>query len=274
MPSSGRVNILFIGDIIGRQGRIAVEHLLPGLKDQFEVDFTIANGENAAGGFGLTRKLAEELTALGIDALTSGNHIWDRREVIGDLDSMSNVLRPLNYPPGAPGRGWGNFETRDGTRISLINLSGRVFMQALDCPFRAVDAVLAQGQKVITVVDVHAEATSEKIAMGWYLDGRVSAVVGTHTHVQTADERVLPGGTAYITDAGMTGPFDSVIGVDKAAIIQRFLTGIPNRFDSAAGDARLCGALISVDGQTHKAVTIRRINVPVEAGGAHEGQAA
>jgi metallophosphoesterase (TIGR00282 family) len=274
MPSNRPINILFIGDIIGRQGRLAVEHLLPGLKEQFEVDFTVANGENAAGGFGITRKLAEELTDLGVDAFTSGNHIWDRREVVGDLDSMPNVLRPLNYPPGVPGRGWGNFETRDGTRISLINLSGRVFMQALDCPFRAVDAVLAQGQKVITVVDVHAEATSEKIAMGWYLDGRVSAVIGTHTHVQTADERVLPGGTAYITDAGMTGPFDSVIGVDKTAIIHRFLTGIPNRFDSAAGDVRLCGAVISVDCQTRKAVAIRRVNAPVETGGADEGQAA
>ena len=274
MPSSGPVKILFIGDIIGRQGRLAVEHLLPGLKERLEIDFTVANGENAAGGFGLTRKLAEELTELGIDAFTSGNHIWDRREVIGDLDSMPNVLRPLNYPPGVPGRGWGSFEARDGTRIDLVNLSGRVFMPALDCPFRAVDAVLAQGPKVITLVDVHAEATSEKVAMGWYLDGRVSAVVGTHTHVQTADERVLPGGTAYITDVGMSGPFDSVIGVDKTAIIQRFLTAIPNRFDSAAGDVRLCGAVISVDRQTRKAVGISRVNAPLEPGGTDDGTVA
>lgn len=274
MPSSGPVNILFIGDVIGRQGRNALEHLLPAIKDRFQVDFTIANGENVAGGFGLTRRLAEELAALGVDLLTSGNHIWDRREMLTELDSVSNVLRPLNYPPGVPGRGWGNFETADGTRITVINVSGRVFMQALDCPFRAVDAALAQAQKAITIVDIHAEATSEKIAMGWYLDGRVSAVIGSHTHVQTADERVLPGGTAYITDAGMTGPFDSVIGVDKVSILARFLTALPNRFEPAQGDVRLCGVVVSVDPVTRKASSIRRVNVPVEAGGANEGQAA
>jgi hypothetical protein len=194
--------------------------------------------------------------------------------MLTELDSVSNVLRPLNYPPGVPGRGWGNFETADGTRITVINVSGRVFMQALDCPFRAVDAALAQAQKAITIVDIHAEATSEKIAMGWYLDGRVSAVIGSHTHVQTADERVLPGGTAYITDAGMTGPFDSVIGVDKVSILARFLTALPNRFEPAQGDVRLCGVVVSVDPVTRKASSIRRVNVPVEAGGANEGQAA
>jgi metallophosphoesterase (TIGR00282 family) len=267
MPSSGNLNILFIGDIIGRQGRNAVEHLLPGIKGEFDVGFTIANGENVAGGFGLTRKLAEELTGLGIDVLTSGNHIWDRREVIGDLDSMSNVLRPLNYPPRLPGRGRGAFDAPDGTRVSVINLSGRVFMQPLDCPFRSIEAALANDQPAITVVDMHAEATSEKVAMGWYLDGRVSAVIGTHTHVQTADERILPGGTAYITDAGMTGPFDSVIGVDKAAIIERFLTGVPTRFDSATGDVRLSGVVVSVDRCSRKAVAIRRISVPLDVGG-------
>jgi metallophosphoesterase (TIGR00282 family) len=264
MPSSGVLKVLFIGDIIGRPGRIAVERLLPGLKRELEVDFTIANGENTAGGFGLTRRIAEELTELGIDVLTSGNHIWDRREVMGDLDSMTNVLRPLNYPPGLPGRGWLACEAPGGTRVRVVNLSGRVFMHPLDCPFRAADALLSQGPPVVTIVDIHAEATSEKVAMGWHLDGRVSAVLGTHTHVQTADERVLPGGTAYITDVGMTGPFDSVIGVDKVPILQRFLTGIPARFESAAGDVRLSGALVSIDPETRKALTIQRVQVPLD----------
>jgi hypothetical protein len=266
MPSSGELNILFIGDIIGRQGRNAVERLLPGLKQEFSIDLTIANCENVAGGFGLTKKLADELASLGIDVMTSGNHIWDRREVMPDLDSMSNVLRPLNYPRGVPGRGWAIYETGRNVKVCVINLIGRVFMRALDCPFRAADAILSQVQGAVTVVDMHAEATSEKVAMGWYLDGRVAAVLGTHTHVQTADERVLPRGTAYITDVGMTGPFDSVIGVDTAAIIDRFLTGIPSRFDSATGDVRLCGTVISVDCQSQKAVAIKRINCALEPG--------
>jgi metallophosphoesterase (TIGR00282 family) len=266
MPSKGVLKVLFIGDIIGRPGRMAVERLLPCLKRDLEVDFTIANGENAAGGFGLTRRLAEELTELGIDVLTSGNHIWDRREVMGDLDSMANVLRPLNYPPGLPGRGWLSWEAAGGTRLRVVNLSGRVFMHPLDCPFRAADALVSQGPPTITIVDIHAEATSEKIAMGWYLDGKVSAVLGTHTHVQTADERVLPGGTAYITDVGMTGPFDSVIGVEKGPILERFLTGIPTRFESAAGDVRLSGALVSIDVETRRAVAIERVHVPLEPG--------
>ena len=264
MPSSGDFNILFIGDVIGRPGRNALEMLLPGIKKEFSIDFTIANGENAAGGFGLTRKLAEDLTSLGVDVLTSGNHIWDRREVLGDLDSMTNVLRPLNYPPRLPGRGRATFEASGGIKVCVVNLAGRVFMQPLDCPFRSVDAALADGQDVITLVDVHAEATSEKVALGWYLDGRVTAVVGTHTHVQTADHRVLPGGTAYITDVGMTGPWDSVIGIDKAAIIQRFLTGIPARFEVSPGDVRLCAVVISVDSRSRKATAIERLDRPVE----------
>jgi len=267
MPSSGDFNILFIGDVIGRQGRNAVERLLPGIVREFSIDFAIANGENAAGGFGLTRKIADDLMALGVNVLTSGNHIWDRREVVGELDSMPNVLRPLNYPPRLPGRGWSVYETGRGVKVCVINLSGRVFMQPLDCPFRAVDAVLPQGQNAVTLVDMHAEATSEKVAMGWYLDGRVAAVVGTHTHVQTSDERVLPGGTAYITDVGMTGPFDSVIGVDKAAIIERFLTGIPARFECAGGDVRLSAVVVSVDGRSRRAVAITRLNRPMEEPG-------
>lgn len=257
--------MLFIGDVISRAGRGAVERLLPRLKEEFRIDFTIANGENAAGGFGLTKKIAEELTGLGVDVLTSGNHIWDRREVMSDLDSMPNVVRPLNYPQGVPGRGWAIYQA-SGARVCVVNLSGRVFMHPLDCPFRAVSVVLAHesirgDSSAIIVVDMHAEATSEKVAMGWYLDGKASAVIGTHTHVQTADECILPGGTAYITDVGMTGPFDSVIGIDKGAIIQRFLTGIPNRFDSATGDVRLCGAVISLDRTTGRATAIRRIQI-------------
>jgi 2',3'-cyclic-nucleotide 2'-phosphodiesterase len=268
MPNSGDLNILFIGDIIGRPGRNAVEHLLPGLKEEFAVDLTVANCENAAGGFGLTKRLADELAGLGVDVMTSGNHIWDRRELVADLDSMPNILRPLNYPRGVPGKGWATFETRGKIKVCVVNLIGRVFMHALDCPFRAADAVLSQFQGAVTVVDMHAEATSEKVAMGWYLDGRVAAVVGTHTHVQTADERVLPGGTGYITDLGMTGAFDSVIGVDKGAIINRFLTGIPSRFDGATGDVNLCGAVVSIDSSSQKAVGITRLNrafEPVES---------
>jgi len=184
--------------------------------------------------------------------------------VMGDLDSMTNVLRPLNYPPRLPGRGRATFETARGIKVCVINLQGRVFMQPLDCPFRSVDAALADGQDAISLVDVHAEATSEKVALGWYLDGRVSAVVGTHTHVQTADERILPGGTAYISDVGMTGPFDSVIGIDKAAIIQRFLTSIPARFEVSPGDVHLSAVVISVDSRSRKATAITRLDRPVE----------
>ena len=266
MPSSGELRILFIGDLIGRAGRDAVDRLLPKLKGDFGIGLTIANCENAAGGFGLTKRLADELTGLGVDVMTSGNHIWDRKEVVPDLDSLTNVLRPLNYPKGVPGRGWATYEAAGGVKVCVINLMGRVFMRPIDCPFRAADAVLAQVPGMVTFVDMHAEATSEKVAMGWYLDGRVSAVVGTHTHVQTADERVLPRGTAYITDAGMTGPFDSVIGVDKCAIIDRFLTGIPSRFDSACGDVRLSAVVVSVDTQSRKAVSIERINWQLEPG--------
>jgi hypothetical protein len=259
MPNRGDLNVIFVGDIVGRQGRRAVERLLPGLKSEFDIDFTIANCENAAGGFGLTPKLADQLFASGIDVLTSGNHIWDRKDMVPVLDSMDRVLRPHNYPPGVPGRGLGVFKTADDTSICILNLQGRVFMRAIDCPFRIADDVLANIPKMVTIVDMHAEATSEKVAMGWYLDGRVSAVVGTHTHVQTADERVLPGGTAYITDAGMTGPFDSVIGIEKQAIINRFLTAIPSRFDQAEDDVRLSAVVVSIQSNTCKAVAVERV---------------
>jgi len=266
MQNRGDLNVLFIGDIVGHQGRRAVESLLPGLQHEFSIDFTIANCENAAGGFGLTKKVADELLSFGIDVLTSGNHIWDKREMVPFLDSMDMVLRPHNYPPGVPGRGCGIYRTRDDLKIGVINLQGRVFMRAIDCPFRVADMLLEQIADAITVVDIHAEATSEKIAMGWYLDGRVGAVLGSHTHVQTADERVLPGGTAYVTDAGMTGAFDSVIGIEKEAIINRFLTGIPSRFNQAKDDVRLSGVVISIDGRSRKAVGIRRVMRPMKTG--------
>jgi metallophosphoesterase (TIGR00282 family) len=264
MPSSESLNILFIGDVIGRPGRRAVARVLPKLKAELKIGLTIANSENAAGGFGLTKKLATELSEMGVDVMTSGNHIWDRREMVPHLDSMTDVLRPLNYPSGVPGRGRGIYEVRPGLRVCVVNLMGRVFMRPIDCPFRVVDNLLAEIHDMITIVDMHAEATSEKVAMGWYLDGRVAAVLGSHTHVQTADEQILPKGTAYITDAGMTGPHNSVIGIEKQAIINRFLTGIPSRFDSAKDDVRFCGVYVEIDPRTRTAKDIRRINRPVD----------
>jgi metallophosphoesterase (TIGR00282 family) len=262
MQNEGDLNVLFVGDIVGHQGRKAVGDLLPKIQREFGIEFTIANCENSAGGFGLTKKVAEELLSYGVDVLTSGNHIWDKREMVPFLDSMDMVLRPHNYPPGVPGRGCGVYRAREELKIAVINLQGRVFMRAIDCPFRTADTLLDQIRDAVTIVDMHAEATSEKVAMGWYLDGRVAAVMGSHTHVQTADERVLPGGTAYITDAGMTGSFDSVIGIEKEAIISRFLTGIPNRFDQAREDVRLSGVVVSIESRSRKAVGITRVIRP------------
>ena len=267
MQNSGSLNVLFVGDIIGRPGRRALTRALPKLKKELGIGLTIANCENAAGGFGLTKKLADELTETGVDVMTSGNHIWDRREMVPYLDSMTNVLRPLNYPSGVPGRGRGIYEIGPGLKVCVVNLMGRVFMRPIDCPFKLMDDLLSEIDGMITIVDMHAEATSEKVAMGWYLDGRVAAVLGSHTHVQTADERILPRGTAYITDAGMTGPHDSVIGIEKRAIIERFLTGIPSRFDSAKDDVRFSGVYISIDIKSRKALDIRRIHQPVDLEG-------
>jgi metallophosphoesterase (TIGR00282 family) len=267
MPSNGILNILFIGDIIGRPGRRAVTELLPGIKGEYGIGFTVANCENSAGGFGVTEKIVGELTELGIDALTSGNHIWDRRDVAEELDSFTNVLRPFNYPPGLPGRGYGVFEAAGGMRVAVINLQGRVFMRPIDCPFRAADELLKTVDEKIVLVDMHAEATSEKVAMGWHLDGRVSAVIGTHTHVQTSDERVLPGGTGYITDVGMTGPHDSVIGIDKQAIIKRFLTEVPNRFEVGKEDVKLSGLVVAVDTATGRAIGVERLHRSLDRGG-------
>ena len=257
------VNILFIGDIYGHPGRRAVKELLPGLVAEFSPDLILANAENAAGGFGITPPLVEELLDLGIAVLTSGNHIWDKREIHAYLAEHADgrLLRPANYPGDLPGQGLYVGKTRAGLEYAVLNLQGRVFMASIDCPFRTADALLETiPQHVkIRIVDMHAEATSEKRAMGWYLDGRVTAVLGTHTHVPTADEMVQPQGSAYITDMGMTGPYDSVIGVEKSRIIEKFIKQVPTRFEAAKGDVRLSGVVVEADGETGRALSIQRI---------------
>jgi metallophosphoesterase (TIGR00282 family) len=256
------MKILFIGDTVARPGRTIVHDSLKYLQQEYEVDLTILNCENAAAGFGVTPSIADEFFDWGVDVLTSGNHIWDKKEIFPYLDKNSRILRPANYPPDNPGRGCAIVKTRDGEEAAVLNLQGRVFMPATDDPFRVADAELAKLSKNVKVifVDMHGEATSEKLAMGWYLDGRVSAVIGTHTHIPTADESILPGGTAYQTDAGMTGPFMSIIGVMKEEVIYRFLTQIPVKFESASQDVRLNGVLIDVDSHTGKARKIERIH--------------
>jgi len=257
------VNILFIGDIVGKPGRQAVSRELHRLVDRYNVDVVIANGENASGGFGITAESAKELFACGIHLFTSGNHIWDKKEALEYLKKEERIIRPANYPDGTPGKGSAVVTTPGGIKVGVINLEGRVFMNSLECPFRTADreiAALSESTKVI-LVDFHAEATSEKTSLGWYLDGRVSAVVGTHTHVQTADERLLTEGTAYITDAGMTGAFDSVIGVRKDEPIYKFLTQLPAKFEVAKKDLRLNGVVLTIDDTSGKALGIERVNI-------------
>lgn len=263
MPSSGPVRILFIGDVMGEAGRDAVARHLPRLRESLGVDFVIANGENAAGGFGITGKVAEDLFQLGIDVLTSGNHLWDRKEIVPYLRESTSLLRPANFPAGVPGRGDGIFTARGGARVGVVNLMGRLFMKSIDCPFRVGERVVEslRASTPLVVVDFHAEATSEKQALAGFLDGRVTAVIGTHTHVQTADEGILAGGTAAITDVGMTGPHDSIIGVERGPAIDRFLNGLPNRFTVAKGDVRLSAALVTADAATGRATAIERISV-------------
>jgi metallophosphoesterase (TIGR00282 family) len=260
------MRILFVGDVFGRPGRTIVKERLRNLVAAERADLLIVNGENAAAGFGITPQIIDELFDLNVDVITTGNHVWDKRELIeyfqsanGDQHSPARrVLRPANYAPKLPG--WGVYEGRKGdVPYAVINLQGRVFMAANDDPFRIADQLLEKIQAKVIFVDMHAEATSEKIALGYYLDGRVTAVVGTHTHVPTADERILPGGTAYVTDVGMTGPYDSVIGVKKELVIERFLTNMPARFEPATGDARLCAVLVECDAATGRAHAIRRI---------------
>ncbi len=245
------MNLLFLGDIVGSPGRRAVEELLDRVVDHYFIDLVVGNAENASGGIGITPAVADQLLNTGMDLLTSGNHIWKHKEIIPYLEDTDRLLRPANYPPGAPGRGHTILETAIGQQVAVINLEGRVFMNPLDCPFRTVDLVLSQisPEVKIILVDMHAEATSEKLAMGWYLDGRVSAVVGTHTHVQTADERVFPKGTGYITDVGMTGPLNSVIGMKTEVILERFLTQRPQSFKVASQNIQLQGVVLKFDDQ-------------------------
>lgn len=245
---------------MGSPGRQAVANLLPALVKEYDLDFVIANAENAAGGSGITPRVASELFAAGLDVLTSGDHIWKKRDIFEIIDQEERILRPLNFPGNAPGRGYGLFKKK-GKAMGVINVQGRVFLEALECPFRSARQAqeeLAKETKII-LVDIHAEATSEKVALGWYLDGLVSAVVGTHTHIQTADERILPAGTAYITDAGMTGPYDSVIGRQVEDVLQRFLTAVPTRFEVAKENVQLHGVLLDVDEDTGKARAITRV---------------
>ncbi|MGA7343636.1 MAG: TIGR00282 family metallophosphoesterase [Terracidiphilus sp.] len=261
------MNILFVGDIFGSAGRRIVREHIGHLRKTHAVELTVINAENAAGGFGLTPPLAEEFFDLGGDVLTTGNHVWDKRELIEYLNSATpesdgrarRVLRPANFAPGLPGYGVYEGTTGSGVEYAVVDLMGRVFMNATNDPFHAANTLLVGIKAKVIVVDFHAEATSEKVAMGWHLDGRVTAVLGTHTHVPTADERVLPGGTAYQTDVGMSGPYDSIIGVEKEMVLSRFLTGMPGKFEAAKGNPKMCAALIGCDPETGRASSIQRI---------------
>ena len=256
------VRILFIGDIVGKPGRDLVRRGLAGIVDFHRIDFVIANAENSAAGFGITREIGDQLLDWGVDVMTSGNHIWDKKEALDYIGAEPRLLRPANYPAGAPGNGTYLARTRDGRTVGVVNAMGRVFMLNIDDPFqvllREIDALKPRTR--IVFVDFHAEATSEKIAMGWYLDGRVSAVVGTHTHVPTADNRVLPGGTAYCSDVGMVGPRDGVIGMERDPVLKRFLTGVPQKWRIADGAVTFNSVLITIDRLSGRAVSIQRID--------------
>lgn len=258
------MNVLFIGDIMGEPGRRAMSRLLPKVVTQHVVDLVIGNGENVAGGFGITPELAQELFEMGLSVITTGNHAWDRKEILDFIRQEPRLLRPANYPGGAPGQGSIVVETPAGERLAVLQLMGRTFMPTLDCPFQVARREVARlkAETRAIIVDMHAEATSEKMAMGHFLDGEVSAVVGTHTHVQTADEQILPKGTAYITDIGMTGPVHSVIGIKKELAIEKFLTQMPRRFEVASGPAVFSAVLIELDGQIGKAIHIQRFRIP------------
>jgi len=257
------MNLLFVGDVVGKPGRRALAANLASLVDKHSADYVVVNIENAAGGFGVTPSVFEELADLPVDCFTTGNHVWDKREVREVLQAEPRLLRPANYPEGAPGSGLYVGESAGGVKVATINLEGRVFMKTLECPFRTADRQLAalDDDVKVVLVDFHAEATSEKLALGFYLDGRVSLVVGTHTHVPTADERVLPQGSAYQTDAGMTGPYESIIGMKADKVIERFLSQRPSGFEVAKKDIRLAGCLVSVDPVSGKATSIERIMV-------------
>ena len=260
------IRLLFLGDIVGRPGRELVRKGLPSLIEHHSVDLVIANVENAAAGRGVTREIGDSLLGWGVDVMTSGNHIWAQRETADYIGTEARLLRPANYPAGVPGNGSYLARTEAGRPVGVINVMGRVFMQDLDDPFKRVLEEMEQlrGRTRVILVDFHAEATSEKVAMGWHLDGKVTAVVGTHTHVQTADEQILPRGTAYLTDAGMTGPHDGVIGVEKAAVVDKFLRGMPVRMETATGNPRLNGILIDADEATGKAVAVQRLSLSAD----------
>jgi hypothetical protein len=257
------MKVLFIGDIVGKAGRRAIREGLPKLVERLKIEFVIANAENAAGGFGITKPVGEEIFSLGVNVLTSGNHIWDKKEAISYIQEENRLLRPANYPATVPGNGSIVLNTHRHEKIAVLNISGRVFMNHVDCPFRVAKAEIQRlkEQSKIIIVDFHAEATSEKLAFGWYLDGEVSAVIGTHTHVQTADETILPKGTAFITDVGMTGPIDSVIGIKKEQIIGKFLNSIPVRFETAKGESILSAVVIDINSQSGFATDIQRIQL-------------
>jgi 2',3'-cyclic-nucleotide 2'-phosphodiesterase len=256
------MNILFVGDVVGRPGREIVRRGLPALVEHHAIDLVIVNVENAAAGFGVTREICEDFLKWGVDVMTSGNHIWDKKEAVEYIAGEPRLLRPANYPPGVPGRGAYVARTKAGRPVGVINAMGRVFMLNIDDPFAVmlheIEAMRHWTRTII--VDFHAEATSEKVAMGWHLDGKVTAVLGTHTHVQTADERVLPNGTAVLTDVGMTGPHDSIIGMDREGALGRFLNGMPSKFEPATGNPRLNGAVIAADEETGRATAITRIS--------------
>jgi len=257
------MRILFIGDIVGKAGRQALDGLLERTLTDHQIDFTVANCENAAGGMGITPVIASEFLDLGIDVLTSGNHIWAKKEIVSFLDEEERLLRPANYPEGVPGRGTGLFKLGNGQKVGVVNLEGRVFMKNLECPFRVGEKETGKlrAETRIILVDFHAEATSEKMALAWFLNGKVSALLGTHTHVQTSDERILSGGTAYITDVGMTGPLASVIGIRRQIALDRFLTQIPWKFDVATEEIELQGVILDVEEETGKSRSIQRIRV-------------
>ncbi len=261
------MNLLFIGDIVGKPGRRMLSRLFTELAGEFESDLVVANAENAAGGFGMSSKIYQQLTGMGVDVLTTGNHVWDRKEFVKEIEECERVIRPANFPPMAPGKGWIILETEKGP-VAVINLAGRIFMPPADCPFRSADAILEEIDPDVKVllVDFHAEATSEKEALGYYLDGRVTAVVGTHTHVPTTDCKVLTKGTAYISDVGMTGPRDSVIGMKLDPVMDRFLTGIPKKFDLATGAIELNAVLVKCDPESGKAQSITRVHRELEPG--------
>jgi len=256
------MKILMIGDVVAKPGRLAVLERIQDLREQYDIDLALMNAENVAGGFSITPSLAEQLFNAGIDVMTSGNHIFDKREAIEYIGRQPRLLRPANYPPGTPGSGLWTGEIK-GARVAVFNLMGRVFMPPSDDPFRIAEDVLKSlpAEIKVRIVDIHAEATSEKVAMGWFLDGRVSAVVGTHTHVQTADERILPQGTAYLTDVGMTGSYSGVIGMEKADVIARFTSAIGKRAEHSTGDAHICAVVIDVDEDSGRARSIERLNL-------------